>query len=72
MASIIEKNTRKCQYARATAFTFFNLKISLKTACFEENIHREVEQVEKRREKGDLRAKTYLAFSHLIDRDLLT
>ncbi|MDR1107052.1 MAG: hypothetical protein LBL44_11900 [Treponema sp.] len=64
MANIIEKNARKCQYAKATAFTFFNLKISLKTVCFEEDIHREVEQVEKGREKGDLRAKTYLTFSH--------
>jgi hypothetical protein len=33
-------------------------EIPLKTACFEEKIHRDVEEVEKGREKKNLRAKT--------------
>jgi hypothetical protein len=32
---------------RAPVFTFFNLKISLKVAGFEEKIHREVKKVEE-------------------------
>jgi hypothetical protein len=50
---------------KAPVFAFFNLEFSLKTVCFEENIHRKVEEVEKGREKGDLKAKTYLTFSPL-------
>jgi hypothetical protein len=38
---------------------------SLKMACFEEKIHREVEKVEERRGKRGLRAKTYSASSTL-------
>ncbi|MDR1105289.1 MAG: hypothetical protein LBL44_02930 [Treponema sp.] len=33
--------------ARASAFAFFSVKISHKTACFEEKIYRKVEEVEK-------------------------
>ncbi|MDR1106300.1 MAG: hypothetical protein LBL44_08085 [Treponema sp.] len=68
MKNTVYDKRRLGNTSRAPAFTFFNLKISLKTACIEENIHRKVEEVEKGREKGDLRAKTYLTFSHLIDR----
>jgi hypothetical protein len=37
---------------RAAAFTFFSVKISLKTACFEEKIHHEAGDWQKRRSKG--------------------
>jgi hypothetical protein len=47
---------------RAPAFTFFSVKIPLKTAGFEEKIYLEVEEVEKGREKGDLRAKLIRLF----------
>jgi hypothetical protein len=36
---------------------FFSVKIPLKAACFEEKIYREVEKVEKVREKNDFLLK---------------
>jgi hypothetical protein len=37
---------------RASVFTFFNSILTLKTAYFEEEIHRQVEKVEKGSKKG--------------------
>jgi hypothetical protein len=39
-------------HPRASTFTFFNIILPLKTAYFEEKIHRKVEKVEKGSKKG--------------------
>jgi hypothetical protein len=41
---------------------FFQSQNFLKTACFEENIHHKVEQVEKGREKGGLESENLFDF----------
>jgi hypothetical protein len=45
---------------RVSAFTFFSIKISVKAACFEEEIYRKVEKVEEKgkKEKNHGRART--------------